>query len=315
MPRSGDRAAEEFQPVGSPLVPARTGRCHPILHCHPSLASPPCLPCRLRHCCLVSHRWHSAVHTAPLLLPLRTRLANSSAQAQSFAAWLRKHGSRLAILSLEIGSPGIAANQLQPELPPLFHALASSATRLERLQLSFSKVAPAALRVPPSLKRLLVSVYPNELGVLPDGWLSDLSGLEALHLSGRCNTTQAEQVRQSGQGWGWCQVCKMRPWNHAAPEYPWLECSRVHHAQLTHHAAGEPASPGIPGPDWLRICGAPICGLDQARPSGFSGWRHPPAGPAVFGAAQCQPAGLPSGAVSPGSADHRQPPARPGCAH
>ena len=188
----------------------------------------------------------------------------SSAQAASFAAWLRRHGGNLTVLALRCGTfmpkeSAAAAREVQPELPQLFVALASTATRLERLHVHFYLPLAAALPLPPSLTRL--SLGPD-LGAakapLPEGWLGGLTQLEALHLSD-CRAPSPEQVRRPGGLQPLACACRRRLAARAD-------------ARLRHHiadplpcclsTAGGPAAPLIPQPDGLP--GAPHFGVDQA---------------------------------------------------
>lgn len=167
----------------------------------------------------MSHRWHHVAHAAPLLRPLYTSPSkryvsmSTPSHARSFTAWLRRHGGNLSIVSLFLGSfnnEANAARVLQPELPPLLSTLASSATRLERLQLDLWVPLPAALPLPPSLKRLSIQLR-SDGNRLPVGCLSGLSELEALYLHDCDAAPDAEQVRANaglctGLGWaglGW----------------------------------------------------------------------------------------------------------------
>lgn len=157
----------------------------------------------------MSRRFHHAAHAAPLLQSIRATL-ESRAQAPSFAAWLRRHGSKLTTLVLQCGSYmpnkiAAAARELPPELPLLFSTLASAATRVERLTLTFYNLAPAAaLPLPSCLKQLRLWTnrdFANQVLALPGGFLDGLTQLEELHLS-EVGTPSAEQVRPADAALG-----------------------------------------------------------------------------------------------------------------
>ncbi|KAL4444271.1 hypothetical protein ABPG75_012008 [Micractinium tetrahymenae] len=156
---------------------------------------------RLSSCCLVSRRWHTAAHSAPLLLPLSADVTTSVC-ARSLSAWLCRHSSKLAIASLSLGSifeekNSISELELPPELPPLFAALAGSAGALDRLSLRIELAASlvTALQLPPSLRRLDAVLTGQGTSSLPSGWLGSLTRLEVLKLRGG-STAVADAVAE-----------------------------------------------------------------------------------------------------------------------